>query len=494
MERSEQELVRRGKLDLIKSQRNPYPNNSKPNFTAGEVKKLAGEEKDFTAEQKRSLILAGRILTIRMMGKATFFNIQDRTGVVQIYMKKDEVGEDVFNEYKSYDLGDIVEVKGSTFITKTGEESVHASSVRLLVKCLHPLPEKYHGLTDVEVRYRQRYIDLMVNQDSKDVFIKRAKIIAYIRNFFNERDYIEVETPVMNTLASGATARPFRTHHNALSMDLFLRIAPELPLKKLVVGGLERVYELGRVFRNEGISTSHNPEFSMIEFYQAYATYEDLMDLSEELLGGLMDKIIGSKSFEYDGQVIDASTPWKRITMKDAVAELSGVSIEKSLDTIEGIYEVAKKLGSDDISSITDYGKALYEVFDRHIESKLINPTFITQHPTSISPLSRLNESDPRFTDRFELMIAGMEVANAFSELNDPFDQEDRFNAQIAEKEGGDEEAMDKDDDFIVALEYGLPPTAGQGIGIDRLVMLLTGSKSIRDVILFPTMRPMGRP
>jgi lysyl-tRNA synthetase class 2 len=492
MERSEQELVRRGKLEVIKAKRNPYPNDSKPNGTAVEVVRLAQEEEGLEPASKKQFTIAGRIVNLRMMGKASFFNIQDRTGPVQIYLKKEEVGEESFIEFKTYDLGDIVEVSGYTFITKTGEESLHATSIRLLVKCLHPLPEKWHGLTDVEVRYRQRYIDLMVNEDSRAVFIKRAKIIAHIRSFFNDRDYIEVETPVMNTLASGATARPFETHHNALGLDLFLRIAPELPLKKLVVGGLERVYELGRVFRNEGISTSHNPEFSMIEFYQAYATYEDLMDLSEELIGGLVDKIVGSRTFEYDGMEIDASAPWKRITMKDAVAELSGVEIETSLDTIEGIYEVAKKLGSEDILNIKDYGKALYEVFDRHIEDKLINPTFVTQHPTSISPLSRLNESDPRFTDRFELMIAGMEVANAFSELNDPFDQEDRFDSQIAEKAGGDEEAMDKDDDFIVALEYGLPPTAGQGIGIDRLVMLLTGAKSIRDVILFPTMRPIA--
>jgi lysyl-tRNA synthetase class 2 len=492
MERSEQELVRRGKLEVIKAKRNPYPNDSKPNGTAVEVVRLALEEEGLEPTAKKQFTISGRIINLRMMGKASFFNIQDRTGPVQIYLKKEEVGEESFIEFKTYDLGDIVEVSGYTFITKTGEESLHATSIRLLVKCLHPLPEKWHGLTDVEVRYRQRYIDLMVNEDSRAVFIKRAKIIAHIRSFFNDRDYIEVETPVMNTLASGATAKPFETHHNALGLDLFLRIAPELPLKKLVVGGLERVYELGRVFRNEGISTSHNPEFSMIEFYQAYATYEDLMDLSEELIGGLVDKIVGSRTFEYDGMEIDASAPWKRITMKDAVAELSGVEIETSLDTIEGIYEVAKKLGSEDILNIKDYGKALYEVFDRHIEDKLINPTFVTQHPTSISPLSRLNESDPRFTDRFELMIAGMEVANAFSELNDPFDQEDRFDAQIAEKAGGDDEAMDKDDDFIVALEYGLPPTAGQGIGIDRLVMLLTGAKSIRDVILFPTMRPIA--
>jgi len=487
----EQVRVRKEKLALMKKESYPYPNDVKVNALATEVKFAANNE-ELSNKQDLNFIIAGRIASFRLMGKAAFCNIQDRSGKIQIYLKKDEIGEEAFAKFKTFDLGDIVEVAGYPFITKTGEASLHVRQIRIVVKCLHPLPEKYHGLTYIEVKYRQRYLDLMVNSDSREVFKKRAKIISLVRRFFDDRDYVEVETPVMNTLASGASAKPFKTHHNALDLGLFLRIAPELALKKLVVGGLERVYELGKVFRNEGISTEHNPEFTMLEFYQAYATYEDMMNLTEELIISLFDTVRGSREIVFNGKEISMEGPWKRLTMKDAIVELGKIPNEIDLDTLEGVHAAGKHLGSDDVSEIADYGKALYEVFDRHIESLIVNPTFITQHPMSISPLSRPNLDDPRFTDRFELMVGGMEIANAFSELNDAADQNERFNSQLEAKTGGDEEAMDKDADFVTALEYGLPPTAGEGIGIDRLVMLLTESKSIRDVILFPTMRPLS--
>lgn len=486
----EQEIVRREKLERIKKERYPYPNDVVVTHTSSDVIAAALDE-SITDKTQLHQSVAGRIVSFRLMGKAAFCNVVDRNGKLQVYIKKDEIGDDAFNDFKTFDLGDIIQITGYPFITKTGEASLHVKTIRLVVKCLHPLPEKYHGLTDVEVKYRQRYLDLMVNQESREVFKTRAKIVSHIRRFFDDREFVEVETPVMNTLASGAAAKPFVTHHNALDLGLYLRIAPELPLKKLVVGGLERVYELGKVFRNEGISSEHNPEFTMIEFYQAYATYEDLMDLTEELIVGLFDKIKGTRLVHFNGCDVSVERPWKRMTMKDAIRELGDIPHTIDLDTLEGVVEAGTLLGSPDIADISDYGKALYEVFDRHIESRIVNPTFITQHPMSISPLSRPNLSDPRFTDRFELMVAGMEIANAFSELNDPEDQNQRFNDQLEAKSGGDEEAMDKDSDFVTALEYGLPPTAGQGIGIDRLVMLITESKSIRDVILFPTMRPV---
>ncbi|MBP9837849.1 MAG: lysine--tRNA ligase [Proteobacteria bacterium] len=491
LEISEQARVRREKLNKIKEKRYPYPNDVKLTSNAKSVRAKAELEKEKTPEERETVTIAGRIMTVREMGKASFFNLQDKTGRVQIYLKKDEVGEDVYSEFKTYDMGDIVEVTGYSFITKTGEPSLHAKSVRLLVKCLFPLPEKWHGLTDVEVRYRQRYLDLIVNEEVQQTFIKRAKIISEIRKFFDSREYIEVETPVMNTVASGAAAKPFETHHNALDLKLNMRIALELPLKKLVVGGLERVYEIGRVFRNEGISTEHNPEFTMIEFYQAFATYEDLMDLTEELLTHLCDVVVGSRQLEFADKKIDFNRPWKRLTMAEAIHEFSDFPKSISLDNIEGIYQAAKHFKHEDVLAIKDYGLALYEIFDRCIESKIVNPTFITQHPTSISPLARKNVNNPTFTDRFELMVAGMELANAFSELNDSEDQRQRFEQQLEAKKAGNEEAMELDEDFVTALDYGLPPTAGQGIGIDRLVMLLTNSTSIRDVILFPTMRPL---
>jgi len=489
-ERSEQELVRREKLEQRKTRGYPYPNDVRVNATASKAREQAGSVSPDEAKNI-ALVLAGRIVSVRQMGKASFFNLQDRTGRVQVYVKKDEIGEELYADFSTFDLGDIVEVKGYPFVTKTGEPSVHATSVRLLVKCLHPLPEKWHGLTDVETRYRQRYLDLIVNPDVTATFVARAKIIAAMRRFFDSHQYIEVETPVMSVIASGAAARPFKTHHNALDLGLHLRIALELPLKKLIVGGLERVYEIGRVFRNEGISTQHNPEFTMVEFYQAYATYEDLMDLTEELIVHLCDEVKGTRVIEFEGKTIDFSPPWKRLSMVDAIHELGGLPRSADLATPAGIAAAAKHFGQPDVAQIQDAGKAIYEIFDRCIEQLIVNPVFITQHPTSISPLARKNLSNPDFTDRFELMVAGMELANAFSELNDSEDQLERFRAQLEAKKAGDHEAMELDEDFVTALEYGMPPTAGEGIGIDRLVMLLTGSASIRDVILFPTMRPV---
>ena len=489
-ERSEQELVRREKLARLQAAGYPYPNDTAVNSVAAEVHATIDEQEALDLTARKQLVLGGRLLAIRQMGKAAFCQLRDRSGQVQLYLRHDELGDEQFDQFKTFDLGDIVEVAGVAFKTKTGEPSLRVSSVRLLVKCLHPLPEKWHGLSDVETRYRQRYLDLMVNPEVRDTFIKRAKIIAYIRRFFDDRGYVEVETPVMTTVASGAAARPFKTHHNALDLPLHMRIALELPLKKLVVGGIERVYELGRVFRNEGISTEHNPEFTMLEFYEAYATYDTLMDLTEELLSGLCTQVTGGTEVEFKGRTISFARPWKRVSMLEAIHEIGGISREYNLDTIEGVHAAAKSAGLDGLEDIKEYGLALFEVFDRHVESKIVNPTFITRHPKSISPLARPSLDDPRFTDRFELMVSGMELANAFSELNDSEDQLARFMDQLQAKERGDEEAMELDDDFVTALEYGMPPTGGQGIGIDRLVMLLTNASSIRDVILFPTMRP----
>ncbi len=484
-ELSDQELVRLERLKEIEQHRYPYPNDVRITAVSSEVRAKA--EKSEAGDDT----VAGRIMTMRLMGKAAFFHIQDRAGRLQIYIKQEELGVEAFDEFKRYDIGDIVECTGFPFVTKTGEPSLHAKAVRLLVKCLHPLPEKWHGLSDIETRYRQRYLDLIVTEESRDAFKKRSKIVSYIRRFFDDRDYLEVETPTLSSLSSGAAARPFKTHHNALDLNLVLRIALELPLKRLVVGGLDRVYEIGRIFRNEGISTEHNPEFTMLEFYQAYATYTDLMDLTEELIVGLCDAVIGKREIQFGEKLINYSAPWKRLTMVESIYEIGGVARSVDLMTEQGARAAAAQLGVGGIDGSASYGKILYEIFDQKVQPLMVNPVFITQHPTEVSPLARPNLEDPRFTDRFELFIAGLEVANAFSELNDSFDQRRRFESQLELKKKGDHEAMDFDEDFITALEYGLPPTAGQGIGIDRLVMLLTGNTSIRDVILFPQMRPL---
>lgn len=488
-EHSEQELVRREKLQALRSVCYPFPNDFEPNSSSAEVieqAKLAAPE-GAGGEHAR---VAGRVVALRHMGKAAFFHLQDGRGRLQVYIRRDEVGEDTFAEFKTYDIGDIVGVEGFPFVTKTGEPSLHAKHVRLLVKCLHPLPEKWHGLTDVEVRYRQRYLDLVVNPEVRETFLKRAQIISEMRKFFEAHGYIEVETPVLNAVASGAAARPFVTHHNALDLELHLRIALELPLKRLVVGGIERVFEIGRVFRNEGISTEHNPEFTMVEFYQAYATYETLMEFTERLLVHLCDSVIGSRRIQYADREVDFTPPWRRMTMQDAVQQCPALPSNIDVSELAGVHAAAKHLGLEHVTEIDDYGLALYEVFDGVVQQTITAPTFITQHPLSVSPLARPNQQDPRFTDRFELFVAGMEVANAFSELNDADDQRSRMSAQLSAKDQERAETMALDEDFVKALEYGMPPTAGEGIGIDRLVMLLTGSASIRDVILFPTLRP----
>ncbi len=427
-------------------------------------------------------------MAIRRMGKASFFHIQDRRGRLQIYIQQNRVGEDVYGLFRTLDMGDIVGVSGHLFRTRTNELTLEAEGLRLLTKCLRPLPEKWHGLADVEVRYRQRYVDLMVNPEVRQVFETRSRIIRALRRFFEERDFLEVETPMMQPIPGGAAARPFITHHNTLDMELYLRVAPELFLKRLVVGGFERVFELNRNFRNEGISVRHNPEFTMVEFYQAYATFDDLMQLTEELFVTLAKEVIGALQVTYGDQVIDLSAPWRRLTLRQAIIT-HGDAQDEDVDTLDGLHRYAQKRGLQ-IDSSAPYGNALVEIFENVAEAQLIQPTFITGYPIEVSPLARKNEVNPAMVDRFELYIGGRELANAFSELNDPADQRERFLQQMAARESGDDTANPIDDDYVRALEYGMPPAAGEGIGIDRLVMLFTNSASIRDVILFPLLRP----
>jgi lysyl-tRNA synthetase class 2 len=432
--------------------------------------------------------VAGRIMSMRKFGKAAFFHVQDESGRIQIYAKRDLLGDEPFKQFKKWDVGDIVGIEGKLFKTKTGELSIEAATLQLITKSLRPLPEKFHGLTDVETRYRRRYVDLIVNPEVRDTFRKRVEIIRLIREFFSNRSFLEVETPMMQPVPGGATAKPFKTHHNALGMDLFLRIAPELYLKRLLVGGFERVFEINRNFRNEGLSTRHNPEFTMLEFYQAYATYHDLIDLTEEMISWIASEITGSMEISYQGSKVDLSPPWQRYTMDEALVEVAGID-PAILDDNVKVMELAKEKGIE-LQPEAGPGKAKTELFELLVEEKLINPTFITSYPTEVSPLARRNEENPNVTDRFELFITGREIANAFSELNDPEDQYKRFLSQI-ETRGDDEEIHPElDYDYIRALEYGMPAAAGEGIGIDRLVMLLTDSPSIRDVILFPHLKP----
>jgi lysyl-tRNA synthetase class 2 len=486
-ELSELLLQRRRKVDALwEAGINPYPNDFKPQHTSADVIADYGDIEQIDAVDV-TFVVAGRILARRSFGKAAFIQIQDRKGRIQLYVKKDEIGDEDFEAFESFDIGDIVGVEGHPFRTKTGELSLHARCIRLLVKSLHPLPEKFHGLTDVETRYRQRYVDLIVNPEAREIFIKRSRIVNLIRAFMTGRDFLEVETPMMHQIPGGATARPFITHHNALDMQLYLRIAPELYLKRLVVGGMERVFEINRNFRNEGISVRHNPEFTMMEFYQAYATYEDLMDFTEELFCHVAQEVLGTLDFTNQGLEISFRRPWKRLTVREAVLEYGDIEA-KQLDDRDLAFAYARSIGLD-LPSDIGYGKLLMEIFEEVAEHKLIQPTFITAYPTEVSPLSRKNDHNPELVDRFELIIGGREIANAFSELNDPVDQKERFLSQVAEKDKGDEEAHYMDEDYVRALEYGMPPTAGEGIGIDRLVMLLTDSASIRDVILFPQLR-----
>jgi lysyl-tRNA synthetase class 2 len=489
-ETTEQMEVRRQKLEKLKeSGHPPYPNDFKPSHPTSEIvaeygalseEQLSGLQNEFS--------VAGRIMGIRSFGKASFFHVQDRKGKLQIYVRRDRLGDEGYGLFEQLDLGDIVGVWGRLFRTKTKELTIEAKGLRLLSKCLRPMPEKWHGLADVEARYRQRYVDLMVNREVKELFQKRSRIIRIIRKFFEEKDFLEVETPMMQSIPGGAAARPFITHHNALNMDLYLRVAPELFLKRLLVGGLERVFELNRNFRNEGISVRHNPEFTMLEFYQAYATYDELMELTESLFMTIAKETSGSLKISYGDHEIDLQTPWRRLSLTDSVAEHGGVE-RRQLDDSEGLRALAQAKGLK-LEPGLPYGKLLVEVFEKLVEPQLIQPTFITGYPLEVSPLARKNEKNPALVDRFELYIGGRELANAFSELNDPVDQRERFEKQAAARKAGDEEAHPFDEDYVRALEYGMPPAAGEGIGIDRLVMLFTASASIRDVILFPLLRP----
>lgn len=486
---NEQLLNRREKLKHIREQGNPFPNDFRRDAFAGKLHEQydAFETADLEAKAIK-VKMAGRIMTRRHMGKASFFNLQEMSGLMQVYAKMEELPEGVYEEFKHWDLGDIVAVEGVLFKTKTGELSVKAKNLKLLTKALRPLPEKYHGLTDQETRYRQRYLDLLSNESTRDVFKARIKIIQIIRDYLNDRMFLEVETPMMQPIPGGAAARPFVTHHNALDMQLFLRIAPELYLKRLVVGGFERVYEINRNFRNEGVSTRHNPEFTMLEFYQAYADYHELMDLTEDLLRTIANKLLGTTTITYQGDTYELGKPFARMTVKEAILKHNPSLSAADLESREKCESYAKQLGFA-LNKDHGMGKIHIEIFEETVEAKLMQPTFITEYPTEVSPLARASNHNPEVTDRFEFFLGGREIANGFSELNDAEDQAARFKAQVANFEAGDAEAMHYDDDFVTALEHGLPPTAGEGIGIDRLVMFFTDSPSIRDVILFPHMR-----
>ena len=446
---------------------------------------------DYEAMENQDVSIAGRVMSKRGMGKAIFADVADRKGRIQIYVRLNDVGDESFQEFKKVDIGDIIGVKGFVFKTRMGEITVHAKEVKLLSKSLRPLPEKFHGLTNTELKYRQRYVDLIMNPDTRRVFEIRSKFIAFVRKYLDARGYMEVETPVLNTISGGATARPFITHHNTLNIDMYMRIATELHLKRLIVGGLERVYELGRIFRNEGMDTKHNPEFTTIELYQAYADYNDMMDLFEELLSSAAKEILGSYQVQWQGETIDLTPGWPRLTMAEAVKKYTGVDF-MSFTSAEDAAAAAKSIEVElPEGKEATWGNYLYECFDQKVESQLIQPVFITDHPVDVSPLAKRSVKDPRLTERFELFICHSEMGNAFSELNDPMDQKERFLHQVAMRAAGDDEAGMMDDDYINALEYGMPPTGGLGIGIDRCVMLLTNNSSIRDVLLFPTMKPI---
>jgi lysyl-tRNA synthetase, class II len=467
----------------------PYPTFYRNTHTLDDaVKQFAAKPGEELEHGKYKVRVSGRILTNRPFGKAGFLTLSDGEGQLQVYAKKDQLPDRDFQLYKLLDIGDFIGVEGLLFRTRTGELTVLASELTFLAKCFLPLPEKWHGLKDIEIRYRQRYVDLVVNREVRDVFVKRSVIVRELRKYLDERGYLEVETPILHPIAGGALAKPFKTHHNALDMPLYLRIAPELYLKRLIVGGLNRVYDLNRIFRNEGISTRHNPEFTMLEFYQAYSNYTELMDLTEEMLTGIAEKVCGSKVITYDEEQIDFGK-WTRLSMKDAILKYSPVKIEEgTLDDAAALSELLKRLHAD-FDPRLPLGNLIGVLFETVAEERLIQPTFIYDYPLELSPLSKQKASDKRLVERFELYIGGMEIANGYSELNDPFDQRNRFLSQLEARERGDEEAHQMDEDYIRALSYGMPPTAGEGIGIDRVAMLLTNSTSIRDVILFPHLR-----
>ena len=477
--------IRRDKLEELRAGgKDPFAE------TKYDVTHHSNEIKDnFDSLEESVVRIAGRIMSKRGMGKVVFADLQDAGGRIQLFIKIDEVGKEALAAFKKYDIGDIVGVEGAVFRTRMGEISIRAKSIVLLSKSLLPLPEKFHGLTDKETRYRQRYVDLIMNPESRRAFEIRSKFVKYLRNFLDSRGYMEVETPVLNTLAGGAAARPFVTHHNTLDIDMYMRIATELHLKRLIVGGLERVYEVGRIFRNEGMDTKHNPEFTTVELYQAYADFNDMMDLFEDLLSGAALEILGTYDVEWQGEKVSLAPGFRRMTMAEAVKEYLGVDFMAITDDDEAVA-AAKSVGVDMDGVEPTWGHALYECYDQKVEEHMVQPTFITMHPVDVSPLAKRSQADPRLTERFELFICRSEMGNAFSELNDPIDQKQRFQKQVEMRAKGNDETEMMDEDFITALEYGLPPTGGLGIGIDRCVMLLTGSDSIRDVILFPTMKP----
>ncbi len=477
------------KLEALREEGvNPYPNDFRVTHTSVDILETYGpmseEELKTIAE---SFCLAGRIVAIRNFGKASFIQLKDRDGKIQAYFQKEALGEESFRFFKRFDIGDFIGLEGKVFRTKTGELTLLVQKFRLLGKSLRPLPEKWHGLTDIEIRYRQRYLDLIANPKVKEVFLTRALVIQRIREFFNRRGFYEVETPMLHTIPGGATAKPFRTHHNALDMELFLRVAPELYLKRLVIGGVERIFEINRSFRNEGISTLHNPEFTMLEFYQSYATYIEMMEMTEELLCSMVKEIHGGLRLTCQGKEIDFNPPWRRMRFKDSLLEIGGLDPVILKDPLKTI-EIARRLGLE-LKKGTSHGRVLADLFKERVEPNLLEPTFITHYPTEVSPLSRRNEEDPEVVDRFELFIAGREIANGFSEINDPLDQRERFLQQLKERTEEADSSLFLDEDFLLALEFGMPPTAGEGIGIDRWVMLLTDSPSIRDVIFFPLLR-----
>ncbi len=483
---------RRAKLAALREKGIAFPTDFRRNVVAGELHaKYGDKDNEFFEAQPVRVKVAGRMMAKRLMGKASFTQLQDMSGRIQLFLQRDTLSEGVYDEFKAWDVGDILGAEGVLFRTKTGELSVKVEEIRLLTKALRPLPEKFHGLADQETRYRQRYLDLIANEVTRNTFRMRTAIVDYIRDFLNQRDFLEVETPMMQVIPGGATARPFTTHHHALDMQLFLRIAPELYLKRLVVGGFEKVYEINRNFRNEGLSTRHNPEFTMLEFYEAYADYRDLMDLTEELLRGMAQTLLGTTTITYQGEQYEFGKPFVRMTLKDSILHFNPEIPPSALEDLGTARAVAHGLKIP-LKDSYGLGKVQVEIFEKTVEHHLKNPTFITAYPTEVSPLARRNDNDPSITDRFEFFVGGREIANGFSELNDAEDQAERFRKQVQEKDAGDEEAMHFDADYICALEHGMPPTAGEGIGIDRLTMLFTDAPSIRDVLLFPHMRPEG--
>lgn len=484
------ELRREKNLAMKENGVNLFPNGFQVTHTVSDIRDMIDGNPESLTEEGPFFAVAGRVMAINKFGKSAFFRFRDRTGLLQAYIQKKDMDEESFNIFKQMDIGDFAGITGHMFQTKTGEWTLFVRKFQLLSKAFRPLPEKFHGLKDPEKRYRKRYLDLIMNESSRDIFVARSRTVQAIREFLVQRDFLEVETPMMQPIPGGAEATPFVTHHNALGMDLYLRIAPELYLKRLVVGGFERVFEINRNFRNEGVSTRHNPEFTMMEFYQAYATYHDLMDTTEAMFRFVAERVCGSREIEYQGNRIDFSKDWKRIPLMTALQEIGGVPGD-ILNDKDALLAFARENGVT-VTKVDRWGKVVTKLFDALVEPRLIQPTFITEYPVEVSPLSRRSDTAPELTERFELFIAGREIANGFSELNDPDDQRDRFMQQVEDREAGDSEAHLMDEDYIEALEYGMPPTAGEGIGIDRLVMLLTDSPSIREVILFPHMKHAG--